>query len=52
MPLMPNDASKYVLTTAPVPPVAAGSSAPESVELTFTRKTLIAGDNSSNGGVA
>ena len=29
MPLLPNDASKYVRTTAPVPPVDVGSSAPE-----------------------
>src|SRR6478609_2901108 len=51
MPFPPNVASKYVLTTAPVPPAEAGSSAPESVELTLTRKTLIAGASSSNGGV-
>ena len=50
--LPPNVASKYVRAVAPVPPAAAGSSAPESVELTLTRKTLIAGLNSSNGGVA
>ena len=37
---------------APVPPVATGSSAPESVEATLTRKMLMAGDSSSYGGTA
>lgn len=36
---------------APVPPGPVGSSAPESVELTLTRKTLMAGLSSSNGRV-
>jgi hypothetical protein len=52
MPLAPKVASKYVRAVAPVPPVDAGSSAPESVEATFTRKTFIAGLNSSYGGTA
>ena len=50
-PSPPKVASKYVLTTAPVPPVDVGSSAPESVELTLIRKALIRGVKSSNGAV-
>src|SRR5204862_3285242 len=52
IPFPPNEASKYVRAVAPVPPAEAGSSAPESVELTLTRKTLMAGLSSSYGGVA
>ena len=40
-----------MLAVAPVPPPATGSSAPESVEVTLTRKMLIAGPSSSKGGV-
>jgi hypothetical protein len=43
--------SKYVRAVAPVPPPPTGSSAPESVDVTLTRKMLIAGPSSSNGGV-
>ena len=51
MPLVPNVLSNYVRTLAPVPPALTGSSAPESVDETFTRKILIAGFNLPNGGV-
>ena len=50
--LPPKVASKYVRAVAPVPPAAAGSSAPESVEVTFTRNTLMPGPSWSKGGVA
>ena len=52
IPLPPNVASKYVRAVAPVPPAATGSSAPESVEETLTRKMLIAGVSWLKGSVA
>jgi hypothetical protein len=42
IPFEPKVLSKYVRGVAPVPPVLVGSSAPESVDVTLTRKTLIA----------
>ena len=50
--LPPKLESKYVRAVAPVPPPAVGSSAPESVDATLTRHTLMAGASASYGGVA
>ena len=52
MPFPPKLESKYVRAVAPVPPPLVGSSAPESVEATFTRQTLIPAASVSNGIVA